>query len=525
MPWVSFYESDDFQGGNVTYTTKTSVSNFKSVNLSNGKSANDEMDSLKLGPSSWLETYTDANYSGNKSSFEPNTIVRRLDDFVVGDRISSFKLYDAKPSGWQGPSQPKTKGNVAHLDLSADNVLTRFGSVVSGVVTLIPEVGGVISGIVKFLWPNLNNPEDVWNDVKAQAKALLQDLLDEQKAADMEKRLQGLGLLLTDYVTTSLGTPQKGQRFTQILGELDLDEPYFFDQTSPEKTLTYFVNLGTIEIAVLREQYEHYAEIYSTPGNPVSDPDQGTHLQILQARIKRYCDAANQARARAMEWRKSLVSIEVTGKSLTGTCYNVVDRYDGWHTAENNYDLGEVQSDHDKRVKIVENQYGAALDILLFPMRIWRYFDPKTPEHPKLTALYYAAGPFGGKTGTPFTDSPGDEAVTEILVRSGTRVDGIQLTYGETKGPLHGGSSGSPTSIALEPDETIIAAYGKYGDTVDQMFFRTSKGREVGGGGPGGVSWSSIAPGENPTLAHIAGIQGSSSLESITLYWVDYRTC
>ena len=46
--------------------------------------------------------------------------------------------------------------------------------------------------------------------------------------------------------------------------------------------------------------------------------------------------------------------------------------------------------------------------------------------------------------------------VTGILVRSGNMIDGIQVSYGKTKGQFHGGSGGEPHYFALKKGERII---------------------------------------------------------------------
>lgn len=517
MCWVSFYESDDFQGGSITYTGPVSVPHLGGVDLSNGKSVGDEIDSLKLGPNSWLEVYKDGGYENRVRRFNPNTIVRNLDDYDIGDTISSFKLFSSEPANWPGPSTPSASNGTVIIDLLNDEIIDRFGDLVAGLVTLIPRVGGALKGLVQFLWPDMTNPKEVWYEIKGEVIQIVQNLIDQQKTVEMEKRLDGLGNLLLDYINTSYNTPQKGQMFTHILGTLNEDEPYFFDQSSPQLTLTYFVNLGTIEIAALNEQYTSYSEIYTTdPNNPVTDPDRDYHLQILKTKIQKYCEGAQTARAGAMEWRLSLIETKKDGKK-----YYTYDSYNKWKGSPKD-DEYYADIETEERKQQVQNEYGAVLDILLYPSIIWRYFNPEVTEKPELKPIFTQSGPFGGDNGTAFKDNPCGP-ITNVNIQYGSRVDGIDIYYDKKSVGHHGGYANT-CLVNLDEGENIIAAYGKCGDSMDQLFFRTSTGRDFGGGGTGGSSWSALPPaGVNAYLAYISGIQGSDSLESLTFHWVYYK--
>lgn len=80
-----------------------------------------------------------------------------------------------------------------------------------------------------------------------------------------------------------------------------------------------------------------------------------------------------------------------------------------------------------------------------------------------------------GTGGNPFDDSGfGNHPITRILIRSGTKVDAIQVTYGNQTAPMHGSSSeGRPFDISLAPGEQIIAVFGRSGAAIDQIGFVT----------------------------------------------------
>jgi len=119
--------------------------------------------------------------------------------------------------------------------------------------------------------------------MKEYVDALVPELIAQERARDLEKRLAGLHQVLNSYNRTSYGVQQKGQYFTSFLSLLSQAEPLFFDSRNPEKTLPYFVPMGTLTIVALQEQYLYYQKIYNE-----ADPDKAKHLEDLQDAITKY---------------------------------------------------------------------------------------------------------------------------------------------------------------------------------------------------------------------------------------------
>lgn len=107
---------------------------------------------------------------------------------------------------------------------------------------------------------------------------------------------------------------------------------------------------------------------------------------------------------------------------------------------------------------------------------------------------------FGGTGGSGFDDITAAKAIVvcikSITIRSGSKVDAIQVTYllstGSTfQAALHGGSGGDPQVLNFAEGENIITLEGRSGNRIDQLKFTTrdSAGRtKVYGpfGGSGG---------------------------------------
>jgi hypothetical protein len=190
----------------------------------------------------------------------------------------------------------------------------RLEILVRGITSCTPYVGGAISGVIGFFWPDSeHDPYAVWNEVKQYVLDLVRELISQEKLHDLEYKLEGIRKTLVDYQNTSLGVPAKGQWFTNVLSSLDIAEPSFFDKRAPEKTLPYFVSMGTIKLSTLREQYLFYKEIYL-----VADPDKNQHLKLLQDKIKEYKDGSLVAKTTAMKWRLDFITISHTTEQCFG---------------------------------------------------------------------------------------------------------------------------------------------------------------------------------------------------------------
>lgn len=163
-------------------------------------------------------------------------------------------------------------------------------------------------------------------------------------------------------------------------------------------------------------------------------------------------------------------------------------------------------------MKILRNEYlyklfFSSLLLILIPM-----------SHVVASTFSYN-GPSGGVGGVQFSDlqisggySSDNRRLTEIRIRSGAFVDGIQTVYENQTGqkfesPWHGGSGGTLSVFKLEPDEFVTRISGKYGWYVDRIEIVTNKGRNKGWGGTGGAKHFIY---NAPPASYIHGFGGSS---------------
>jgi carbonic anhydrase len=415
-----------------------------------------------------------------------------------------------------------------------------FRELVIGAVGEIPEAGTALSLITSFIWPEPESESSaVFDQMKAYVDQLVPELIAQERATQLEQRLAGLHRVLRDYNRTSYGTAQKGQWFTSLLALLDQAEPFFFDARTPEKSLTYFVPMGTLRIFALREQYLYYERIYGH-----ADPDRARHLHDLKAAIDRYTQAALRAKETAIRWRvedkigldtRQERGVGVLGPTTT-TIWTAADRVCSWQQSFQHNSLGggdlygqeHATTALAQRRAQVQFAYLADLNLLMSPAALWPYLDPTNPDDPAPTQapVFANSGPFGSTSRyeAAFDDDPKGQAITRIVVYAGSRVDGVEVFYGGRSGGLHGQRGGNTYALDLLPGETIVSAHGQAGEAMDSLYFTTSRGRDVGGGaqggGPHGTPWSAAPPqGSEAILYKVSGRQGARHLAGLSLTW------
>jgi hypothetical protein len=99
----------------------------------------------------------------------------------------------------------------------------------------------------------------------------------------------------------------------------------------------------------------------------------------------------------------------------------------------------------------------------------------------------------GGGGGSPFADKEMAQGarISEIRVRAGDRIDGIQAIYTMSNGRVfegawHGGQGGKLSVFRLDSNEYIIGLSGRAGDQVDSLRIITNKRTSIAFGGGGG---------------------------------------
>ncbi len=108
--WVEVFEHTNFTRGQLRIDGPAEYRKLDDLRLSNGKSAGNEIDSLRTGPDTWLEIYKHEDFEGNLHFIGPNTEIPNLDEkYSIGDNIDSLALFDEEPEWWRGAWGVKTR--------------------------------------------------------------------------------------------------------------------------------------------------------------------------------------------------------------------------------------------------------------------------------------------------------------------------------------------------------------------------------------------------------------------------------
>jgi len=126
----------------------------------------------------------------------------------------------------------------------------------------------------------------------------------------------------------------------------------------------------------------------------------------------------------------------------------------------------------------------------------------------------------GGEGGGPWSDvsyhSLGN--INTIKVRHARLLDNIQIQYGITWAPSHGGGGGNLTTISLNGDK-ITEVYGRKGSVIDAIGFITEDGTNYGPyGRDGGSSFHIKSPKPGCYLKYFSGRSGRY-VDSLTFHW------
>jgi len=130
---------------------------------------------------------------------------------------------------------------------------------------------------------------------------------------------------------------------------------------------------------------------------------------------------------------------------------------------------------------------------------------------------------YGGTGGSEFDDvkSASSGPITSIQVRATSAgVTAIQVTYGTTKGPLHGSATaGTLSTINLVKGENIESIAIRFKDTIEVIQFTTNKGQFGPYGAPvGSTALQTYHAVKYQSLVSITG-RSSTTLNAINFVW------
>lgn len=203
------------------------------------------------------------------------------------------------------PDWPKTEPLPAFVEaIDLNNTLKAISA---ASLALVPEAGGILSVVLKVLWPDTEKPTLKWDQIKEGVKTIAQGLITEHEANDLRNRTEGLMNQMQKYARTSYDSPQKGDFFDDIISWFNANRSWYLNDEAPWLTLQLFMQMATVHLMVLREQAYNFEKIFGASSNH-GHVDAAAHRQELKDALAVYLAQIDKIRQKCLEWRRSKIS-------------------------------------------------------------------------------------------------------------------------------------------------------------------------------------------------------------------------
>ena len=396
-----------------------------------------------------------------------------------------------------------------------------------GLIGLLPEIGGGVKFVVSHLW---SDGPGLIDQMRDYVVGIAQGLIDTDFINGLGYDLEGLRNKVVEYANATKGA-DKGPWMTDVIGGLEQLQPKFFDNRSPERTLTYLLTFGTLHLLMLRERYDKFEEIYGKkPDNPADLIDR------LKKKVDLYVARAKAARDATLNWRMGhIYSWSEQVHTTSRTTYEVFyarDDYDGWRFAADsrsqNVDQRRALRDaaHADHTRIAREQFNAELDGLFNGAAGWKYLNPGETAAPKRTPVVVAGPLFGSAAGTKFDTGIGSSLSSPIaeatiyMNDSSDRVVGLRVSKKDGGQIKVGRETAKAFTKSWSGGEEVIGAYGNTVGSLSALYLVSNRSHIVGSGQRAhGSAFSSEPPIEGGCLDSIFGYASDDKIEGIAFRW------
>ncbi|WP_156917611.1 insecticidal delta-endotoxin Cry8Ea1 family protein [Salinarimonas rosea] len=478
--WVQFWDDKGCMGATLRFDAQEGtlyVADLDDYTQSDGDKEGDEPDSLMTGTRAWLVVYKDDGFEGKQAMFGPNTKVDDLDLYGMGGNISSFRLYDTRPTGFveATPGDPIAAETSTGV-VDSQTVNNIFRTVTAAAFALIPRIGGAISGLVRGLWPDVDQKDQVWGSFQNYLNQLIAGVYWQITYESLNDILETLYKAASDFAETPDWEPIKKDNFKNLYELVNNYESFFVDVDAPEKRFYFLVPFATLRLATLRENLQHYAYYYG------SEPSQA-EIDILTTELRDsialYQNLLSEGRDRILQRRDQMIYVDDE---------TVIDSYNGKRMPMS------MPDDLDSRRYYAEkvlNALALKLDEHIAVSQLWPHFDPAVTGPVEPPILDYVDGPTGyfwyGVAN--FSEMASDGRITAVTLwtidggNNPAEQNGLELSVdGDGLGRV-GGEGGTASTLALAAGETVVAVEG----TTDLRYLRflSSTGADAAAGDPG----------------------------------------
>lgn len=378
-------------------------------------------------------------------------------------------------------------------------------NVIASALGMVPEVGSLLSGLVYILWPS--DQEDVWDQIKDQVQALVQQDLTQLVENLEAQTLQGLKDSIQDYrdAITTNDPSNISQNWTSAKLNFAQQMPQFQVQGYEVALLPYYAQAVNLYLALLRDGVLHGKDWGWT------DADVAVAAKEMNNVIQASC-----------QWMDTTFGQEYGRR--TSAFGAAQDAYVQFCNAGNdpvNYPLGvhyNVAAWND------QNNFLSWMTLKALDFRnLWPFFTSGQVDPVLQRELYSSA--CGSSDSSPIPVRPWwglnppapTQPLSTIDVFVADRVNGVRLNYPSGGGPggqtqvVCGALKDSPVTLYF--DVTPIVAVTVYaGDIVSALEIIGQDGEtsgQVGGNNPPARSPITFVFGENSILSSVY-IHGTS---------------
>lgn len=515
--WVQFFDMWGYQHAYINFTGAQSVPKLDDYQFTlfgfssaNGAKVGDHICSLATGPQTWLIVYEDDNYNEKhpdktKLYFGPNTLVYDFDgQYDFANNIDSFQMYSSEPPGWPGASAARNNTLTQLAILEGEELFATLSNdledAVGALINLIPDIGGFLGDVMEIFWPSSSNINLIWESIQRYVLKAVYTGVESSVMSSIEDEFEGILNAIKLYQNDGLYNEYDG--LCQLLADRAAYftyNPSYPASQYPTQKLPYTCSYFTIALAIYSARWRYFDQIYA------SAPWYGTEGAQKREAFKTALDTLLGDATAALKVMTKQAFLEQQAWAQAQSRFNDVEAF------------------------LYTQQFAVNTLGWLALSFMWPCFG-STGQLPVQSVVHALTGPFGGARnvsgGSHAKDAAtNDQDITRILLRSGSRIDCLQIWLDGVAQPIRGAVGGDNIcDVTLSQGEYVIAAFG-YGGNIDagsmnQIYFRTNLGRQFGGGAPASTTYQALAPqGVDACLSGFTSALQPSILNSVSFIW------
>lgn len=347
-------------------------------------------------------------------------------------------------------------------------------NLIASTLGLIPEVGSLLSGLVYILWPS--DQEDVWDEIKDQVQALVQQDLTQLVENLEAQTLQGLKGSIQDYqdALTTNDPSNISQNWTSAKLNFVQQMPQFQTRGYEVALLPYYAQAVNLYLALLRDGVLHGKDWGWTDADVavatkemnqiIQDASQWVDRTFGQEYGRRtsafgaaqdayvqYCNSGNDPIDYPLGVHYNVTAWDQQNTFLTWMTLKALDFRNLWPFFTSGQADAVLQRE-------IYSPPGGSSDFSPIPVRPWWNSSPWAPTQP----------------------------LTTIEVFSGDRINGVRLTYPPGGGPngqtqvVGGALSGDSHATFATTANPLTGVRVFFGDIVGALSFEFEDNTLVG---------------------------------------------